>query len=451
MAIGATLLADAGFSERGQIAFVLLAGAALGTVLVADPAAAAAALRRPALMALVALAGLTAASAAWTIGEPADALRWGAVLAGYAALWICGSAVARRHGAVAVARVVLALAVASALLGLAGAALQELPYAERIGGSWRPGGPLEYGPALGALQLAGLPLALTWAASERRPRGACGAAACAVAAAAVALVSSRAVLALGALLLTAIVVEPRRTIARARPLAVALACFTLTAGLAADAVAGSYAEPYVSTPDLPRIAGLLLMLGLAPALWSLSRSRYAADGRPLAGRRGAAAALVAVPLLAAAAAAAATPDAGAGVEPDAGLTHGRVEIWRDAVGSAADGPLAGTGALTFLETRIVDGADPATRYAHDLPVEAWVELGYPGLIVALGFLAAAAALLAGARGRPELWQLGPGAAAFLLAALIDWQWHIPAAGATFAFLLGGLASPAPGERRAASR
>lgn len=451
MAIAVTLLADAGFSERGQVAFVLLAGAALGTVLVADPAAPAEALRRPALMALVALAALAAASAAWTIGEPADALRWGAVLAGYTALWICGSAVARRRGAVAVARAVLALAVASALLGLAGAALQELPYAERIGGSWRPGGPLEYGPALGALQLAGLPLALTWAVADRRRRAACGAAACAIAAATVALVSSRAVLALGALLLVAIVVDPRRTIGAARPLAVAVVCFTLTAGLAADAVAGSYAEPYVSTPDWPRIVGLLLVLGLAPALWSLTRVGFAADGGPLAGRRGTTATLIAVPLLAAALAAASTPDAGTGVEPDAGLTHGRIEVWRDAVESAAGGPFAGTGALTFLETQVGSGADPGTRFAHDLAVEAWVELGYPGLVLVLGFLAATAALIVAARGRPELWLLGPGAVAFLLATLIDWQWHIPAAGAIFAFLLGGLASSMPGERRSGSR
>ncbi|MCL4287285.1 MAG: O-antigen ligase family protein [Thermoleophilia bacterium] len=416
-------------------------------IVAADPGGAAAALRRPALLALLALAALTAASAAWTVGEPDDALRWGAVLGGFAALWICGSAVAGRLGAGAVARFVLALAVAAALLGLAGAALQELPYAERIGGSWRPGGPLEYGPALGTLQLAGMPLALTWAASERRSRAAAGAAACAVAAAAIALVSSRAVLALGGLLLLLIAADPTRTIGRRRPLAIALVCFTLTAGLAADAVAGSYAEPYASTPDWPRVVGLLLVLVLAPALWSLTRSRFADSGRPLAGQRAAAMTLVTLPLLAAAVAAAATPDAGTGVEPDAGLTHGRVEIWRDAVEAVADGPLAGTGALTFLQTRIVAGEDPGTRFAHDLPVEAWVELGYPGLILTVGFLAAVAALIDAARGRSALWLLGPGAVAFLLAALIDWQWHIPAAGAISAFLLGGLAGSEPDEQR----
>ncbi len=263
--LAGTLVAQAGFSERGQLAFALLAAAALLGLAALDPDAVRAALRSPVVLVFAALALLAAASAAWTIAAPADALRWGVVIGGYGVAAIAGFAIVRRGSAADAALLVVAVAVATGLIGVVAAALQAEPYAERIGGAWRPGGPFEYPPALAAVQLAALPAAMRSMVGTARPLAGAGVAA--LAAAVLALVSSRAMLAVGALLLLAAVLWPRRTLAADRTAAVAAAAFVITCGAAADAVAGSYADPYTATADLPRLVGLALVLGLAPVLW----------------------------------------------------------------------------------------------------------------------------------------------------------------------------------------
>jgi len=430
------------------VAFVVLAAAALLAVWALDPESVRAAVREPVVLVLAALAALTAASAAWTIGAPADAVRWGAVVAGYAAIAVAGYAAARRNGPEGVAALVAALALAAGLVGIFAAAAQAQPLAERIGGAWRPGGPFEYPPALAALQLAALPVALRWMFG-RRASVAAGAAVTAVAAAVIALVSSRAMLALGALLLLAVAAWPARTLGVGRPAALAAICLALGAGAGADAVAGSYADPYVATADLPRVFGLVALLAGAIALWTILRLCFDERGelRRGAGRR--AAALALLPLAAAATAAALTPDAGDAVEPDSGLTHGRTEIWGDAVETALEGGFGGSGALTFLDASRAYQDPSPVRFAHDLVLEQWVELGYPGLALSLALVGVVVGLIVRRTAADAGWLLGTGAAAYLVAILIDWPWHVPASAAIFTFLLGALAAPPgpPGRRR----
>ena len=429
--LAGTLFAHAGFSERGQLAFVLLAGACLLALVAIDAAAVRAALRAPVVLVLATMALLTALSAIWTIGEPSDAVRWGAVVGGYAVLAIAGCVAVGRGGSENAVLLIVGLAVVAGVLGVSAAALQEEPYAERIGGAWRPGGPFEYPPALAALQLAALPAALRWMCRPGRARVG-GAAVAALAAVTLALVSSRAMLAAGAAILLWAVAAPRPTLAADRRMAAFAVAFVVTCGAAGDAVAGSYADPYTATADWPRLLGVALVLALAPALWS----RQARAG----------VVLVAVPLVAALAAAALTPDAGDAVEPDSGLTHGRVEIWGDAVQTAVDGPVYGSGALTFELASESFQDPPPIRFAHNLALEHWVELGYPGLILAVALLALAAWLVVSAP-YPARWLLGAGVGAYLLASLVDWPWHVPASAAVFAFLLGGLsAAREPGAR-----
>lgn len=439
MAIAGTLLAHAGFSERGQVAFVVLAFAALLVAFVVAPAPLLEAAARPVVLVLGLLGLLAAASAAWTIGGSADALRWGAVVLGYAAMAACGFAAARRCGPGSVAALLVAFAVLTGLIGLAGAAIQEEPFAERIGGAWRPGGPFEYAPALGALVLAALPSALRWMAEPGR-RGQLGAGAVTISSAVVALVSSRAVLGLGLLLALAVLTWPRATIQGGRELAFAVIAFAVTVGAAADAIAGSYDEPYSKSDDLLRIVGLTLLLPAAVAFWSMVRRRYDAAGESTRAARGAALALSLIPLALACSAAALTPDSGTGVEPDSGLTHGRVEIWGDAVETAIDGPIEGSGALTFLPASIVNQDPPAARFAHNLVLEQWVELGYPGLLVSLAFVTIAVGLIVRSRGTSAGWLLAPGAFVYLVASMLDWPWHVPASWAIFMLILGGLAA-----------
>ncbi len=169
IAIHGTLLAHAGYSERGQIAFVVLAAGALLALWALDPESLRGGVREPVVVAIALLALLSAASAAWTIGDAGDALRWGAVVAGYAAIALTGLAVGRRGGAAVAALLLVVLAVGTGLIGILGAAIQVEPFAERIGGAWRPGGPFEYPPALGALQLAAIPLGADLDGDERPP------------------------------------------------------------------------------------------------------------------------------------------------------------------------------------------------------------------------------------------------------------------------------------------
>ena len=433
------MLAHAGFSERGQVAFIVLVAAALLALAALDPESLLSGLRQPIVLVLLALALLTATSAAWTIGEPAEALRWGAVVAGYAGIALTGYVAVRRGGVLPAALLLVGLAGATGLIGLVAAAIQEQPFAERIGGAWRPGGLFEYPPALGALQLAAIPLSLRWMAGSGRCL-AVGASSLAVGAATIALISSRAILALGAVLLLAVALWPQRTVGSGRPLALAAIAFALTVGGAADAIAGSYADPYVGTSDLPRILGLALMLPAAVGLWLALRNCFDGGGEPRAGLRSRALGLALLPMTAALTAAALTPDGGTAVEPDSGITHGRVEVWGDAVSTAVHGPAEGSGALTFATASFAYQDPPRSRFAHNILLEEWVELGYAGLALSLAVIGIGIALVIRSRGTPAAWLLGPGAIAYLVASLVDWPWRVPASAAIFAFILGALAA-----------
>lgn len=387
---------------------------------------------------------LAAASAAWTIGTEADALRWGAVIAGYGAMAVCGYVAVRVGGAEPLAALIVGLAVVAGLIGIFAAGFQEEPYSIRIGAAWRPAGPFEYPPALGFLCVAALPAAMRWAAADSQ-RHLLGAFAVMVIGASVALISSRAVFALAAMVVIAALIRPRFALGGSRWMAIAVIAFAITAGAAADAVAGSYDPPYEKSDDLLRIIGLALLLPAGVGLWSAVRRCFDARGRlrAIAGRR--VLAFVGVPLIAALTAAALTPDTGPAGEPDSGFTHGRADIWSAAIDTAADGPFEGAGALTFLPATAQAGHPAPDKLAHNLVLEAWVELGWPGLLASLALVLSAALLALRSRGTDAGWLLAPGAVAFLVAAMIDWPFHLPASAAAFALILGGLGA-APGER-----
>ena len=120
-------------------------------------------------------------------------------------------------------------------------------------------------------------------------------------------------------------------------------------------------------------------------------------------------------------------------------------MWAAGLDAAARRPFAGSAAGTFLQSTILDqpGHGRQTRFAHDLPLELWVELGALGLVLGLGLYAASARALWRARGTPALWLAGgPAVGAFLISNTLDWTWHLAGVGALFALALGAL----PGER-----
>src|SRR5439155_284549 len=95
------------------------------------------------------------------------------------------------------------LALICGVLGLIGVALRVEPWAERIGGTWRPGGPFEYPPALALLQVSALPLWLRGMVGAQGPLAALAAAGAVVSAMVLALSESRLQVILGCAVLLA--------------------------------------------------------------------------------------------------------------------------------------------------------------------------------------------------------------------------------------------------------
>lgn len=424
-----------------------LSGGLLAFAIARDEARAVAALRSPPVAALGAIGLALLSSTLWTIGDPADALRAGLVTLALAAIAaasavLCGGA----RGAPALATVFAIVAGLAALAGLAGVVLRVEPWAERIGGAWRPGGPFEYPPALALLQVSALPLLLCRMTSGRTGPAILAACGGSLGVAAIALSDSRLQAALGAAILLTAVALPRRTLATDRRTAMAAAGVLAVAAIAAEVLLGGYAHPGVTRGGGDRLLELACVVGGATAVWAAVSPRLraiAADAdRPLLERRpldtGRAALTAAV--LAALAAGSAAVAISAPVEQNGGFAHGRLDLWSAAIAAAADRPLLGYGAETFLAATgdLQDGA--AIRFAHNLPLELATELGLLGFALALALYAACARALSRVRDDRALWLLGPATIAFLVAGLLDWEWHFAASGSVFAAALGVLVS-----------
>jgi hypothetical protein len=78
------------------------------------------------------------------------------------------------------------------------------------------------------------------------------------------------------------------------------------------------------------------------------------------------------------------------------------------------------------------------RYAHDLPLEAGAELGVGGIAITVVLYASVGVLLWRSRRARGAWLVGPGVAAFLVANLVDWEWHLPLSSAIWAVQLGAV-------------
>jgi O-antigen ligase len=123
--------------------------------------------------------------------------------------------------------------------------------------------------------------------------------------------------------------------------------------------------------------------------------------------------------------------------------HGRASTWGAAIETFADRPLGGAGADAFLAGSIEHQDGQTTVFAHNLPLELAAELGVAGFALAIALYATTVAALWRARGTQAAALLGPAAAAFLVASLLDWPWHLAGSGAIFALAIGGLAGERP--------
>jgi O-antigen ligase len=277
-----------------------------------------------------------------------------------------------------------------------------------------------------------------------RPSIAClGAAGSAVAAGVLILVANRFSLAFAIVVLgVALALAARRTVVVA-----AIALFAVAA-LAFHELLGGFTSRFAQAGAGGALAAVAVVVALG-GLWVVVRRQLGATdlSRRLAWKPAlaVAAVIVAVALLAGLFSGGAL--SARRFDSHQGFTHGRTWMWSASYRTAVKRPLEGFGAGSFYEATVSrqPGHGRVTRFAHDLPLEQWVETGIFGLLLALAFYAAAARALWRARGSRALWLLGPAVAAFLLANLVDWAWHLAGVGALAALALGGL-TPARARR-----
>ena len=413
-----------GYTDDARGVVAALAGLAALAAVGAAPEAAGRAARHPIVLSLAALAVITALTAAWTIGAPSDAARDAAAILALCAVVVAAASVPAPW---AHAGVLLAAAVGSALAGLAATIATSEPLALDLCGSWRPSGPFEYPPALALVCAGALPVALCAATARRRALAVPGALAAWLLVITVALTANRTGVGLCALAATACVALAPRGRA-VGPVALAV-------------VVASAASAVLLHGDLARAGDGARLLALAPLAVVVAAALWTAGSRPTGSRAGWAAAVGVAALLATVAVVLGDRGSPCGADP----SHGRVGIWRAALHTAAERPVQGFGAGTFLaatrERQLKERPGP-TRFAHDLPLQEWVEVGIVGLLAVVAWYLAVATTLVREIAPPKTngaaWLLAPAVAAFPLANLLDWPWALTGTGALWALAVGGL-------------
>jgi O-antigen ligase len=387
VAVAAPVLLHGGFTAEARSLFVGLALVALAIVLGRDDEEGAGLMHEPAVLCLLALAAITATSAAWSVGDGAAAVRAGLVISGLAALALSAAWMTRRGGLAVAVGIIIAMAMVEAILGLVSVALHHEPWAILLGGGWRPAGTFEYPPALALLEVSALPALLSGITYGGR--------------------MVRVGAAIGLLLAGAtIVLSDSR-------LALGLAAATVLVFWCVAPTTPDRRRRQGRLPALAAVAGLIAAVGVLMAVSASSNG----PAEPTNGI-----------------------DHGRidewGVATDVALAHPLTGAGADSYAQAAADERSG---------------GSATLYAHSLPLEAWAEVGPLGLAAVLGLYASVLALVWRLRHDRRAWLVAPAALAFLAANLVDWPWHLAGAAAVWALALGaclGLAKPRlPSPRR----
>jgi len=437
-AAGVAVFWDGGFDAVPQWTFAAIGAAAALVALATDRERARELLTGAPVLVLLGIGVLDAISAAWTISSPSAALRAGAVAAGYAALVLAAGVAAQP--AQRVAAVIAGAAGATALMGLASAAVFSTAYAERIEGAWRPEGPFGYPPALALVQVFALPVMLGAMARARPLLAGIAAAGAATSAGVLVLNANRVSLGLAALVVGIALVLPERTVGAQRPLVLGAVVLLVGAGVAFHELMGSWVSRHAEA-GAGRAMSTLAVVGGLGAAWLLIRPGLS-NSLLLAGKVSGKRAVVAGIAVLAVAVTAGLLSSGAlsarRFHSHQGFTHGRTWMWSAGYHAALDRPLRGFGAGSFYRATVArqPGHGRVTRFAHNLPLELAVETGIAGLLLGLALYAVVGRSLWRARGSPALWLLGPAVAAFLLSNLVDWPWHLAGVGALFALALG---------------
>jgi len=373
------------------------------------------------------LAGWTLLSALWSV-EPAQSVLDARRDLVYVALALAVVATAPRRLVAAIGPAVLAAVDVVAVVGVARYLVSgPVDRAEGTLLSW----PVGYANAFAALCVIALPVALALAAHETRAvvRG-FGGASVPVLVAVVVLASSRGgIVAAAAALVALVALDPRRralgvTIVRGAAPAAAVYAVCAWADLAAHPADRVHRGVVAAAVAAAAVAAGLLAAGRP--------LRGAGPGAELSRRFAVAGVLC---TLAVAAVVSALP-----VRPATHLVAAeRADYWAVGRSVVSDHPWLGAGAGTFgrywLDRQ--PAASAGALDAHNLYLETVAELGPLGLVLLLAFLAVP---LTRARVAARTTPLGAAAAAayfgFLVHALVDWDWEMPAVTAS-AVAIGG--------------
>jgi hypothetical protein len=362
------------------------------------------------------LAGWTLLSAVWSV-EPAQSVLDARRDLVYVAVALAVVAAAPRLFAVSLGPAVLGAVDVVALVGIARYVVSgPVDPAQATLLSW----PVGYANAFAALCVIAFPVALALAAHDgRRLVRAAGAASVPVFVAVVVLASSRGGVVAAVAALLALVALDRRRLPLVRAIARVAAPAVAVYAVCAWADLGAHAT---DPGRRSAVAAVLAVAALAAGLLAARPPRGADLGPELPGRLAVAGVLCA---LAVAAAVTALPERSA--------THlvasERAGYWAVGRSVVSAHPWLGGGAGTF--GRFWFDARPAAPAgaldAHNLYLETLAELGPLGLLLLLVFLGIP---LARARVAARATPLGAAAAAayigFLVHALVDWDWEMPA-------------------------
>ena len=191
-----------------------------------------------------------------------------------------------------------------------------------------------------------------------------------------------------------------------------------------------------------RSRGAMLALAGALAVLVLVRAARAVVLSPrLSSTRAqvVAGAACALPAVAIVAAFVASPRLFAAVWTRGLATEHRIKTWEAAIEAAREQPLVGWGGDTFFLAYQPYHTTSVTRFAHNLFLQQWVELGAIGLVLLLAVLAVVVVVPAvrGLRAPMLSWRplLAWAVLAFVLHNVVDLTWYFPAL--LFLFLVAG--------------
>jgi O-Antigen ligase len=451
-----------GFDSFSRSLFVVFAGVALLVTARVDERSVIEAARSPVALTLFAVAGLSLASAGWTVGSRTAALRWGLVVGGYAAVFIVAATVTRAYGPWPIAAGVAVIATIEAVLGLQAVAFHALPDAEQVDAIWRPGGTFEYTPALAILEVGALPIFTCAAARCNQTIAGIAAAAALMAGAVLGLTGSRLAPTCAVVLLLVLIARPPAGSA-GRAAAMATAAFVVIGALLAPVVLRGDIRVHAQASGVRGIAEIVGLAAAAGIAWTAANRLTGSTKRAAI----AASVCTAAVLLAAIASVTERQDSYStsrtlrrppvrsyhqsarqfpashrlvlpNLPTDRSVLHGRGYQWKAAIETWLDHPIFGAGADAYFVASIRHQTGARTLFAHNLPLELAAELGVLGLLLGLALYGSTAwTIFRTPTGDPR-WLLMPTVALLMVANLFDWSWHLAGLGAIWAATSGAL-------------